>query len=282
MGLYYSGGLDWTFTNEPIKSGPDLMRMVPQSEEYARYADAHWRELMDRYQPAVLWNDISYPKAGEVQQLFAKFYNALPEGVVNNRFNAPFADFTTPEYAKYDKITEKKWESCRGLGFSFGYNQVEGPDQVIAPDKLIALLIDIVSKNGNLLLNIGPKPDGGISAIQLDRLEKLGDWLKVNGEGIFDSRPWVRASGPVGGSAEVRFTRKDESLYAYFLDRPNGPSVTVPGVQAAENIKVHVLGTSTPSAWKQNGRDLTIDISQAAPGAYALGLKLTPAPMPGE
>ena len=282
MGLYYSGGLDWTFTNEPIKSGPDLMRMVPQSEEYARYADAHWRELMDRYQPAVLWNDISYPKAGEVQQLFAKFYNALPEGVVNNRFNAPFADFTTPEYAKYDKITEKKWESCRGLGFSFGYNQVEGPDQVIAPDKLIALLIDIVSKNGNLLLNIGPKPDGGISAIQLDRLEKLGDWLKVNGEGIFDSRPWVRASGPVGGSAEVRFTRKDESLYAYFLDRPNGPSVTVPGVQAAENTKVHVLGTSTPSAWKQNGRDLTIDISQAAPGAYALGLKLTPAPMPGE
>jgi len=278
MGLYYSGGLDWTFTSEPIKNFADLMRMVPQSEEYARYADAQWRELMDRYQPAVLWNDISYPKLGEVPQLFAKYYNALPEGAVNNRFNAPFADFTTPEYAKYEKITEKKWESCRGLGFSFGYNQVEGPEQVIAPDKLIALLVDIVSKNGNLLLNIGPKPDGSISAIQLDRLEKLGDWLAVNGEGIFDTRPWVRASPPKGSGPEVRFTHKGDSLYAFFLDHPKGSSATIPGVQAAANTKVHVLGAKTPSTWKQNGQDLTIDISQAAPGPYALGLKLTPAP----
>ena len=95
----------------------------------------------------------------------------------------PWADFTTPEYANYDKITEKKWESCRGLGFSFGYNQAEGPEQVIASGKLIELLIDIVSKNGNLLLNIGPKPDGSISEIQKDRLKVLGSWLDVNGEG---------------------------------------------------------------------------------------------------
>jgi alpha-L-fucosidase len=280
MGLYYSGGLDWTFTSEPIKTMVDLMLRVPQSEEYARYADAHWRELTDRYKPAVMWNDISYPKAGQIPQLFSEFYNKVPEGVINNRFSAPFADCTTPEYAKYDKITEKKWESCRGLGFSFGYNQVEGPEQVIAPDKLIALLIDIVSKNGNLLLNIGPKPDGSISAIQLDRLQKLGDWLAVNGEGIFDTRPWVRASGPAGSGAEVRFTRKGESLYAFFLDRPAGQSVTVPGVQAGENTKVQVLGASAPSAWKQNGRDLAVDIAQVKPGPYALGLKLTPAPTP--
>jgi alpha-L-fucosidase len=282
MGLYYSGGLDWTFTSEPIKTGVDLMLRVPQTEEYARYADAHWRELTDRYKPAVMWNDISYPKAGQIPQLFSEFYNKVPEGVINNRFSAPFADFTTPEYAKYDKITEKKWESCRGLGFSFGYNQVEGPEQVIAPDKLIALLIDIVSKNGNLLLNIGPKPDGSISAIQLDRLQKLGDWLAVNGDGIFDTRPWVRASPPAGGGAEVRFTRKGESLYAFFLNRPQGQSATVPGVQAAENTKVQVLGASATSAWKQNGRDLAVDIAQAAPSPYALGLKVTPAPTPIE
>ena len=89
-----------------------------------------------------------------------------------------FADFTTPEYAKYDKITAKKWESCRGLGFSFGYNRVEGPKEVIASDKLVALLVDIVSKNGNLLLNIGPRSDGSISEIQLDRLHALGRWLE--------------------------------------------------------------------------------------------------------
>ncbi len=54
MGLYYSGGLDWTFTQDPIRNFGDLMRMVPQSEEYAQYADAHWRELLERYQPIVM------------------------------------------------------------------------------------------------------------------------------------------------------------------------------------------------------------------------------------
>ena len=109
MGLYYSGGLDWTFTSAPIKNRQDMKDRVPQSEEYARYADAHWRELMQRYQPSVLWNDISYPKIGQTAQIFAQYYNATPEGIVNDRFSVPFADFTTPEYSNYDKITLKKW-----------------------------------------------------------------------------------------------------------------------------------------------------------------------------
>ena len=114
--------------------GESLMARVPQSEEYARYADAHYRELIRRYEPAVLWNDINYPKAGKLPEIFADYYNAVPDGVIDNRFGVEFSDFTTPEYAKYDKITEKKWETCRGLGFSFGYNQNEGPEVVIAPD----------------------------------------------------------------------------------------------------------------------------------------------------
>jgi alpha-L-fucosidase len=278
MGLYYSGGLDWTFTYQPIRSGAELRRMVPQSEEYARYADAHWRELIARYRPAVLWNDISYPKAGQIPQLFAEYYNAVPEGVINNRFGVEFADFTTPEYAKYDKITAKKWESCRGLGFSFGYNQVEGPEHVIAPGDLVALLIDIVSKNGNLLLNVGPKADGSISDIQLDRLHKLGDWLGVNSEGIFDTRPWVRASA--GSGPEVRFTRKGDSLYVFFLERPQGPRISIPGATAANGMQARVLGTAADSSWEQKGSDIVVDIASILPGPYALGVRLTPAPQP--
>ncbi|MBI3469838.1 MAG: alpha-L-fucosidase, partial [Candidatus Solibacter usitatus] len=165
---------------------------MPQTEEYAKYADAHWRELMDRYQPAILWNDISYPKQGDVLGIFSAFYDRTPDGLINNRFGVDHADITTPEYSSYNKITEKKWEACRGLGFSFGYNQAEGPQHVIASDKLVNLLVDIVSKNGNLLLNIGPKPDGTISDLQLQRLRDLGAWLKMNGEAIFGTRPWVR------------------------------------------------------------------------------------------
>lgn len=278
MGVYYSGGLDWTFTSEPIRTMPDLMARVPQSVEYARYADAHWRELIERYQPCVMWNDISYPKAGQIPELFAEYYNTVPDGVINNRFGVKFADFTTPEYAKYDKIMQQKWEACRGLGFSFGYNQVEGPEQVIAPDKLVALFVDIVSNNGNLLLNIGPKPDGSISEIQLDRLHKLGDWLAVNGEGIFGSRPWNRAKA-ASGETDVRFTQNNGSLYVFYLKGGSGKTLLVPGVSAGPQSKAAILGSSVEVAVSssQDGLVLTPAGGQVPP-SLALTVKITPAP----
>ncbi len=278
MGLYYSGGLDWTFTSEPIKSSPEVRSTAPQTEEYGRYAYAHWTELIQRYQPSVLWNDITYPKTGRVRELFAGYYNRVAEGLVDDRFGVEFSDFTTPEYSSYDKITQKKWESCRGLGYSFGYNQVEGPEHVMAPDRLVALLIDIVSKNGNLLLNIGPKPDGSISEIQLDRLRKLGDWLSVNGEGIFGSRPWVRPSATAPDGTDVRFTRQGDSLYVYYLKRPAGTALRVPGVRAAAGTKVVLLGSSAKASYQQKGPDLVVQISGAIPVSHALGIRLTPLP----
>ncbi|MBV8551650.1 MAG: alpha-L-fucosidase [Acidobacteriaceae bacterium] len=278
MGLYYSGGLDWTFTSEPIRTRPDLMARVPQSEEYARYADAHWRELIDRYQPVVMWNDINYPRAGKISELFAHYYNTVPGGVINNRFGVPFADYTTPEYAKYDKITFEKWESCRGLGFSFGYNQVEGPDQVLPPGQLIALLVDIVSKNGNLLLNIGPKADATISDIQLDRLHKLGAWLDVNGEAIFGSRPWVRASATTPDGADMRFTCNRGALYVFFLNPVTGKALKIPSTRASEGTTAEILGSSSKAALSQSGSDLVVTSEGPIPQSYAITVKLHPAP----
>jgi alpha-L-fucosidase len=277
MGLYYSGGLDWTFEERPVATMADLRTTAPKTEEYARYADAHWRELIRLYQPSVLWNDIGYPSLAKPEALFADYYNGVADGAVNNRFGVEFADFTTPEYAKYDKITEKKWESCRGLGFSFGYNQVEGPEQVLSAEKLVALLVDIVSKNGNLLLNIGPRADGSISDIQLDRLKALGRWLVVNGEGIHGTRPWVRPSAKTADGADVRFTRKGNALYAFLLARPATPSFTVPGVTAAPGMKVRLLGGGD-LAWKQSASGVIVDAPSALPGEHAWALRMTPAP----
>lgn len=278
MGLYYSGGLDWTFTTKPIMNREDLMARVPQTQEYATYADAHWRELTDRYHPSVMWNDISYPRLGRVRQIFAHYYNTVPDGVINNRFSVPFADYTTPEYEKYNKITQKKWESCRGLGFSFGYNQQEGPEQVIAPDKLIALLVDIVSKNGNLLLNVGPKADGTVSEIQVDRLNKLGAWLEVNGEAIFGSRSWVRSSATAPDGTDVRFTKKGDSLYVVFLSRPESNTLAVPQVRAIHGSTIEVLGTPSKASISQRDKDVVIQVEERFPNSYALVAKITPAP----
>jgi len=276
MGLYYSGGLDWTFTDTPIRSLADLTGLAPRGTDYARYADAHWAELTDRYQPAVMWNDITYPSRDSLPGLFAHYYNTVPAGVINNRFGVDFSDFTTPEYSKYDKIVEKKWESCRGLGFSFGYNQNEGPGVVIEPDKLVWLLVDIVSKNGNLLLNIGPRPDGSVSDIQTDRLMKLSAWLAMNGEGIFDTKPWVRPSASEAGAPEVRFTRKDNAVYAFCEKRAS--KLVIPGVIAAEGSKVRVLGSEADSEWRQRGRDLAVSVPGSAKGDFAIGVRIAPEP----
>jgi alpha-L-fucosidase len=278
MGLYYSGGLDWTFETTPIAKREQVRGTVPQTQEYGRYADAHWHELIDRYAPALLWNDISYPKTGKIPELFAYYLNKVPEGAINNRFGVDFADFTTPEYTRYDKITEKKWESCRGLGFSFGYNRVEGPEHVIASDKLIELVIDIVSKNGNLLLNVGPAPDGTISAIQMDRLRALGKWLDTNGEGIFGSRPWVTHGGKTPDGSEIRFTRKSDALYAFLFSKPGRSEITVPGVYASPATRVQWLGQPGTLKWIQKGRDLVVMAPARPPGQFALTLKITPLP----
>src|SRR5581483_7258626 len=278
MGLYYSGGLDWSFVGTPIENFQGLMADVPQSEEYARYADAHWRELIDRYQPSVLWDDISYPAKGDTLRLFADYYNRVRDGVINDRFQVEHADFTTPEYARYNKIMEKKWESCRGLGFSFGYNQNEGPEEVLSAAELVRLLVVIVSKNGNLLLNIGPQADGTVPQIQVDRLRALGEWLRMNGEAIYETRPWVRPEGKTRDGIGIRFTQKGDNVYAILMDKPKDRAIIIESLWPEDGTTVELLGGSGSLPWSRSGKDLSLTLPAEMPGAYAYVLKLTPRP----
>ena len=149
---------------------------------------------------------------------------------------------------------------------------------MIAPDKLVALLVDIVSKNGNLLLNIGPKPDGTISEIQLDRLHKLGGWMSVNGDAIHGTRPWVKASAKGEDGSDVRFTRKDDSLYAIFLKRPESNTLKIPGVRGPVPTKLSVLGTPAQTSAVMEGDGLSIQVNGELSKTYALAIRMTPAP----
>jgi alpha-L-fucosidase len=276
MGLYYCGGMDWVFMPEPVKTFPDVIRLIPQSEEYARMADAHWRELIQRYQPDVLWNDIAYPRAGDAKGIIADYYNHNKDGVVNNRFALAHSDFTTPEYQKNDKISLKKWETVRGLGFSFGYNQAEGPEHVMSTAKLIAELADIVSKNGNLLIGIGPKADGTIPELQQERLRGLGRWLAVNGEAIYGTRPWVTAEGTTADGGAVRFTRKGGSVYAILTDPPKSSKVKLQGIIADPGTTISFPGSAGKLPWTQEDRQLVVTLP-AVP-EEAITLKIEPLP----
>lgn len=277
MGLYYSGGRDWTFTREPYVLAHHEPRNYVETEEYAQFTDAHLRELIARYSPSILWDDISYSTKGKLPEIFAAYYNRIPDGVINDRFTSQWADFTTPEYTSYSQITWKKWEANRGIGHSFGYNRAEGPKDMLSVDELVQSLADIVSKNGNLLLDIGPEADGSISNLQLERLKGLGEWLAFNGEAIFDTEPWSRAEGLAGTNIPIRFTRKANAVYAILFRRPPEGTLVLHNVRAAGNSRVHMLGL--PGALKavQDGNDLRVAIPHSVPGAHAWVLKIAPA-----
>jgi len=274
MGLYYSGGYDWTIVPGPITDWKQAVTVEPQSEAYGKYVDAHMRELIRKYHPAILWNDINYPKSGHPLEIMAEFYNGTPDGVVDDRFGVAHSDFTSPEYETLDKISAKKWEECRGLGRSFGYNRAEGEAETIKKDELIYLLVDIVSKNGNLLLDVGPEADGTIPAVQMDRLRALGAWLEMNGEGIYGTRPFQRAEGETSEGIRVRYTQKGGALYAFLLGEPKSKLITIKNLAPKSVEALTLLGSKYPLAWKQNGRDLQVQLPAGLPGKYAYTLKI--------
>jgi alpha-L-fucosidase len=274
MGLYYSGGYDWTFQAGPISDKADYETVKPQTVAYGKYVDAQYRELIDRYHPSLLWNDIGYPKTGNARKIQAEYYAAVPDGVVDDRFDIKHADFTSPEYQVMHDIQKKKWEECRGLGQSFGYNRAEGEKETIKPDALVYLLVDIVSKNGNLLLDMGPEADGTIPAIQLDRLKQLGAWLKQNGEAIFGTEPWTRAEGKTQ-DVDVRFTRKGDAVYAVLMGKPGSGNVTIKDLNLPANTSVTLLGAGGTLRWQKQGADVSVALPAQLPGNYAYVLKMT-------
>ncbi len=292
MGLYYSGGLDWAFNETRIEDIKDVWGTIVETPEFIEYSVAHWKELIDRYQPSLMWNDIGYPQAADLGALFAYYYNNVPEGVINDRFTqrrdrtpqqgkelisprGPHHDFVTPEYAQFDDIQEGKWESCRGIGHSFGYNRNEGDEQLLPESELVHMFVDIVSKNGNLLLNVGPMADGSIPENQAERLRTLGSWLDRNGAAIFDTRPWQRAESQTTQGLAVRFTQNDEGLYATLLGTPTESEIVIEGLDAPSDASIQLLGNDSALTWRQQGSDLAVQLPDDLPDSPAHALQIT-------
>lgn len=250
FGVYYSGGLDWTFVGPGIDGWASLYQHIPQTDEYHAYTNAHYRELIRKYRPDVLWNDIGYPGFGEgCADVVAEFYNSNPDGVVNDRFDflgvmggTTHADFTTPEYSTTPALGSKKFEVCRGIGTSFGYNRVEDSRTYESVEDLIRLLINVVADGGNLLLNVGPMATGEIPWEQQHRLLAIGQWLSVNGDAIYATRPHHARSLTTTDGHLVRLTvGADEATYAIVLGRPSSRMLEISGLPDG---KTSLLGYS--------------------------------------
>lgn len=219
MGLYYSGLIDWQYANDPIFEDADMWGNASPSFAYADYSYAQMMELVDTYHPSIFWNDIGWPTQSEeaMPRFLAHYYNTVEEGVVNDRFNGRYYDYRTKEYKLGQIYRMEKWEMCRGMGLSFGYNANEGDEELISVPALIELLVETVANNGNLLLNIGPMADGTIPAEQVRRLKILGSWLKVNQDGIYGTRISDRESEKLEKDITLHYTQRNGNLNVFAL-----------------------------------------------------------------
>ena len=228
-GLYYSGALDWHVSDfPPIRSLTELFTFRRNDPAFARYCFDQAAELVERFAPDVLWNDIDWPDAAKydavpygLASLFDAYYKTVPEGVVNDRWGVPHLGYRTREYRTEDGIQNAVWEATRGIGRSFGHNRTEDDRHLADGTALVHLLADTVAKNGNLLLNIGLRADGSAPPEQVERLAGLGEWLARDGAAIYGTRPWRRHAEPVGDP--VRYTASpDGTLHVILLDPSAG------------------------------------------------------------
>ncbi len=229
FGVYYSGALDWHASDlPPIQSDDDLFDLRRNDAAYSSYAGAHVRELIDRFSPAILWNDIDWPDGGKgmepygVAALLRHHRDVVPDGVTNDRWGVPYHGFLTREY-QAPEACQQPWEATRGLGRSFGHNVCETDADYLSVDGVVALLVEVVSKGGNLLLNVGLTASGHVPELQEQRLQGLGSWLRVNGEAIYDTRPWAEAP------PQVMATRGSADGGTIYMFVPPSSSIERPG-----------------------------------------------------
>jgi alpha-L-fucosidase len=295
-GLYYSF-YEWyhpAYTGQPVRN-PYTGEVIPYrgAPEVADFVSDHMLpqmyELIDNYDPDILWCDGQWERAASYWQtmpVIAHYYNQAKnrqnpkDVVVANRCKIRDSlpgegtlltdqlDFLTPEYSVLPDIETVKWESSRGIAHSYGYNANEPESDYLTSDELIDSFVDIVSKNGNLLLNVGPKADGTIPPLQAQRLRDIGAWLTVNGEAIYGTTYFNHAEDAVS-SVPVRYTVKDGALYAIALEWPGDQLTLSAGLPVTRGTRVELLGAEGGYLeWHRDDADnVVVDMPDAGSAA---------------
>lgn len=260
---------------------------------------ARTAELEKYYHPDLLYLDwwVGQPAFRHaLPKLLAYYYNAGASrgGVVlTYKLDALAAGSGTldVERGQLGAIRPQAWQTDTTISrSSWGYVE---HDSYRDASEIVQLLADVVSKNGNLLLDVGPRPDGTLVAQEREVLQQIGDWLRVNGAAIYASRPWrVFGEGPTRQAAgafqeqaakaytaqDFRFTQRDGRLYAIELGWPQGGSATITALAPADGVRqVRLLGADTPVSWRSTPRGLVIQAGgkpPAGPAAYVYEIEL--------
>ncbi|AUP81261.1 alpha-L-fucosidase [Flavivirga eckloniae] len=305
MGIYYSL---YEWFNPLYTSDVDLFvekHMFPQ-----------FKDVVEKYKPSLIFSDGEWEHphtTWKSRELLSWLYNesaSKEDVVINDRWGIGtrhhHGGYYTTEYGSGMPNADVPWEENRGMAYSFGYSRTENFEDYNSTQELLYMLVDIVSRGGNFLLDIGPTADGRIPVIMQERLLEMGDWLEVNGEAIYGTKLWQKTCqwskgkvqdaergeynvtydimkltvSPDKGFAakEIFFTKKGNTLYGICPVYPKNQLI-IKGVKLGTGSTVEMLGTYKTLKWKQQGENVVIEVPALNPSEvpceYAWTFKLS-------
>jgi alpha-L-fucosidase len=255
LGFYYSQAQDWVHPGGAKSgyeegTGWDKAHLGSFDEYLAKIAYPQVKEILSNYDIDVLWWDTPRWMTKERADRLLPLLALRPGIVWNNRLGGGYKGcFGTPEQRIPDTGLDYDWETCMTMNDTWGYKSYD--QNWKSTEKLVRNLVDIASKGGNYLLNVGPTKEGEIPEASVQRLKEIGRWMKVNGESIYGT-----TASPFPKPAWGRYAKKPGALYAHVFDWPKNGTLSIPlagaGVKAARLLS-------------QNGPvDLTFDKGEKA------------------
>lgn len=264
------------------------------------------QDLIDKYQPDLVYFDNTGLPLGQAGlDIVAHYYNAsmqwnngklevvaTAKKLKANQNSGVVEDF---ERGLTDEIKKNPWQTCTCIG-DWHYNRdVYNKNRYKTVRQVVHQLIDIVSKNGNLLLSIPVRGDGSIDELEVAFLEGMAEWIKINGEAIYGTRPWkVYGEGPTQvrsgmfnenktrfTSEDIRFTQKNGFLYAFIMGWPEDKYVVIKTLATDSEYldgnkitDIHLLGYNGKLDWTQNEHGLRIKLPESQPCQHAVVFKI--------
>lgn len=256
VGLYYSL-CDWSHPDyQVVFPRPDTRKNYPQKNQkelsewqrFVKFYKGQLKELSDNYDPDLYWFDGDWEKSSEqwrAQSLKDSLLAWNPKVIVNSRLKT-YGDYSTPEQGIPVVPPKGPWEFCMTMNDNWGYFPSDTNYKPIV--QIVRTFVEVIASGGNLLLNIGPKPDGSIAKEQEERLLALGDWIGMHEEAVFDSKaglPYGHFYGP------TLLSKDNTKIYLCLFDSPNN-YISLKGIQnKVKSIKV--VGRSEQLDFERNG-----------------------------
>ena len=291
------GSEDFYGPAEPAPKDHSNYQLDPPSQEHMEDWLIRTCELIDRYRPQVLWfdwwiNQRAWQKT--LQKLAAYYYNRMHEwgmeGAINYKYDAfpNNSGVFDVERGQLSGIRKDLWQNDTSISnTSWGYTVNQ---QYKSSAEIVADLVDIVSKHGALLLNIGPRADGTIPEEEQEVLLQIGQWLRVNGEGIYDTKPWTQyGEGPTEipegaftdtkrsayTAKDIRYTQKEDAIYAFVMNWSNRGVVKLTAMENVRIKAVEIMGEGEVVWHQQDATGLTIHTIGRSDQGFPVGIKLT-------